>query len=1590
MSAPDGPSGNEPPRYAGQRLHQASLDGADLRGADMARAILDQVSLEGADLRGACLCGAELSQVDLTGAKLDGADLRGASLDRVVLDGASLHGVDARGASLVQTSAKGISAHGLNLAGAQLVKLSLVDVTLEACVLDGASLDDVGLVGGTLRDLSMVGLRATGCALTRVAVHGCDLSGASVEDGQLRDVVLHSSVLRAALLRRVRLRGLQSVESQWAGAALDGCRGLGGTLEDDLRRQGAAVGHTPLVRLARVLWSNRPLQIAVVVGLILLVLAVVALLRSPGAWPSSVLLSRFEALEGRSDLERCEPMLVVAAALVDRPSLDKGQRYRLLQRSAECQALLERPDQALDSLRRYVELARDEPEDLLAALALLGRFQLDGGDLGGATLVLEQLHAVAQEPGQRLEALHFEADLLSAQGLQAVPTHPDDRPVDPEPWRSVQLATAAALLDLTELGAHQVATTPVELLVLGEWERAVELIAAVAEPPLGPAERWEHARGAVDRLVEAGQPALALAMLEQLAIGDEFDDLADLQRVDAMVRLHLQLGEPEAAQALLAGLPAVVEPGLAMELSLVRASLLVDTGELAGAEALLAAAELGPDLPFDLRARHGWLLADTRLRGGDEAGAVEALAPVLAAVPDKENGKNLLRELASWMERLAEPQRVVALLEGVDNPMLVKAGQGQELALTTLRARAREGAIQLDDPTLQAVLSGGTPEQIQEAAGVLLDGAAQQGQIEPVIQALLPHARKLADRRARENLGLLLAETAAGAALRDHAVQVLAELDLTRSEDVDVRSRAVALELGIALDAGELDAAMDGYRDAVARPASIEDWVSRNLGRRIVDALQDADRMDEALAQVRALREGHASEGELWLEAMTCLAGMGDEPGFAAELAAAKAAIGPCQANIMATRARLSLGSSSMDLGALEQACASEGSSVEELLAAASVLGRAGRPQAALELAQAAAAMDLDLEQRVQVDRELAGWLAASGDSPGAIALLEASYSVSSDAHSHRQVTDALLGHLAGLQEPGAILAVYLRFTRDHPDQQDLQLWKQAAVVLIRAGRSDLLPELGGQAGWMRHVARDSAEAELRALVDAGDTPGAWAWLERALAAAPTVDQRTELLGRASDMAERGNDHARLLPWLDLLEAQLEPGSSLRPQLLLCRARALEATDDSAGAVAVFEVLLAQPIPASLRDDVLDSYGHSLGRVGDAASIERALAALESSEPELGGPLLALRLRAAGELLARGEPGGTRSLLEPLAGREMEPAQAETCWDLLAQAYAAVGRYPDMLDLPARFTSSHSSCGAWLAVVRHLPAEGPVADQGRDGALVGCAPSEIPVHQALSLAQAVGQADPQRALGLLTQVGDGWDSASVERADIDVERAHLLALTGQAAQARALLEQVLERATQPAVASRAGGQLMGLVVEQGQADASAQVEGLALRALERVGDDQPAARDVVRAAVAAQRDLEAWPAAMVWQQRLVDLHATPDEGRGYALLQLIHLQLDAHPGDPAAAGEGWLQLLAEAAPLATPGSHLHDELSTLQVAWRVLQAGGEPRILAVLEAAVAGDGQANALNAVATRLDAWRQDEAAAVVRRERERRMAE
>lgn len=105
-------------------VQSCAFDGADLRGATLARANLRGTSLARADLTGAQMNGVDLSECNLRGAKLDGVVARDARFVRTELADASLHLADLMFALMQKASVSGADFFRANLFRADLAKVT--------------------------------------------------------------------------------------------------------------------------------------------------------------------------------------------------------------------------------------------------------------------------------------------------------------------------------------------------------------------------------------------------------------------------------------------------------------------------------------------------------------------------------------------------------------------------------------------------------------------------------------------------------------------------------------------------------------------------------------------------------------------------------------------------------------------------------------------------------------------------------------------------------------------------------------------------------------------------------------------------------------------------------------------------------------------------------------------------------------------------------------------------------------------------------------------------------------------------------------------------------------------------------------------------------------------------------------------------------------------------------------------------------------------------------------------------------------------------------------------------------------------------
>jgi uncharacterized protein YjbI with pentapeptide repeats len=202
-------------------LSSTHLTGANLRSADLSRALLIGADLRGAVLTRAVLAEALLIETDIRGAVLSEADLREANLGGTDLRGAVLFEADLRGANLIEADLRGTALSEANLSGAQLTLANLRGAVLPEADLSGtelteANLSEANLTDADLRDSDLYGANLHGADLS-----GADLRGASLHGADLSEADLKGANLHGADLSGTNLRGAKDFDPEAATAPLD-------------------------------------------------------------------------------------------------------------------------------------------------------------------------------------------------------------------------------------------------------------------------------------------------------------------------------------------------------------------------------------------------------------------------------------------------------------------------------------------------------------------------------------------------------------------------------------------------------------------------------------------------------------------------------------------------------------------------------------------------------------------------------------------------------------------------------------------------------------------------------------------------------------------------------------------------------------------------------------------------------------------------------------------------------------------------------------------------------------------------------------------------------------------------------------------------------------------------------------------------------------------------------------------------------------------------------------------------------------------------------------------------------------------------
>ena len=173
---------------------QSNLQGSWLNGADLHGARLEKAILTKTHLQGATLAEVQLQEADLVQACLQGSDLREAQLQKADLSKARLQGAILQGAKL--QCAQLIEAY---LQGAFLFKAQLQEANLRWAYLQGAYLDSAHLQGAFLFEARLQGAILQGAKLQCADMRGAWLQGAllllaELQEADIAGVLLHGVV----------------------------------------------------------------------------------------------------------------------------------------------------------------------------------------------------------------------------------------------------------------------------------------------------------------------------------------------------------------------------------------------------------------------------------------------------------------------------------------------------------------------------------------------------------------------------------------------------------------------------------------------------------------------------------------------------------------------------------------------------------------------------------------------------------------------------------------------------------------------------------------------------------------------------------------------------------------------------------------------------------------------------------------------------------------------------------------------------------------------------------------------------------------------------------------------------------------------------------------------------------------------------------------------------------------------------------------------------------------------------------------------------------------------------------------------------
>ncbi len=1562
----------------GRVLRGKSLDGADLRGLNLSRVLLDRVTLRGADLSGAVLSGATLRRVDLTDARLDGADLQGITVRQALLLRTSLDNVDARGALLADCKLTTVTSRGLRADGARLTDVGVLDSRFEGMSLAGAALTNVTLGSVVIEEGSFVGMRASDCTLEGGALQGCDLRSATFERASISGTKISECQLRAALFREARFSRVDWGSGDWSGAVFDLCRGIELERERTITEAGARFEHGIWVRMGRRVRGSRPLQVAVASTVVLTIAGLVVVAYVPSMQPTLVLATRLSALPPDPSVETCSRVLALGAPLSERTGHDPTKRMGIFERMADCQRALGHLDLAADLLREAVGIA-DHESDRMGALLLLSHVLMESKDLDAARDTALQAEDLASTPDERVRVLRLKAEILAAQGGHATARSPGTTPAAGDEWLDLQLAIADEIEKAPSNTRPAPENTPSDLYVLGEWDRADRLLSG--DPNISAAQAWSMAQTAVERIVQSGDVDLAVALLDHFYTPGALTTTDELARFRSQVEILIRVGRTDRVAGLLADQQGATDPIVLAELTLLRGKLLLATQQPAAAAALLLGSPLASGASYDLTCRFAWALADAQLRSGNESGAVEALGPMLRAVTDPSDAADLTRRLAEWSTHLSQPGLLIAALDAAGNPLLEGDGRGQAMQLARLALQVRAGPVSAQDPTYLSVLASGSPEESEQALRLMASGIAGQGDIVAQLDTLVAQAAAMRNADSRGRAGITLAQFANSDGRPDKALDVITKMQLEQAPLAQVRTAARELRAGIQLDRGQVDDVIAEYHLLSSSPDAVDDAASFGLRMRVAQALQGASRWSEALPLIRSLRSGdHATDPDLWKMALTSLAGASTAGEFESEAAAAARVLPPCQTQAIAAEAWMDRGLGPPSLSALEQECTRDDATPGDRLAAARDLHRGGATTSAVRVLQAVDTATVSNDVRWQVDCDLASYLSEAGRRAEGLAVLEAGYLGNPDPQGRERVTAAIVDILAAEKQPDPMVAAYARLAADQPN---------ADLAPLRAHVADLLDQLGatGQAHKFENSSPPSAEQNapwsdaFQELAEAHDYARAWDSLDAARASVRAYYARADLISRAEWLEGQSGDPERLIALLVAMEPELGRPSTLSQAADLARARALTTAGRSADAEAILVSLMGSDLPTAQRVAALQAYGQLLGRYGSSSRVEPAVAHIVGAHHGSIDEQV-LRAAAAQELGARNEPTAALALLEPLAGLQLDPSVVGPVQGTAVGASIATRQFDLALTVPTRFPSPAGVCAAWVSIAQAMPPDQPQAQRARDAAVTSCDPTWIPADSAIALSNALVSAEPERGLGVIEKALQNTHLWPRERDSLVIQQARLLAASGRTEDAKSTLRKLAQDPERPDVGLQAGMALIRVLQAEKAPNSSAEVGSVADDCLARLGPELPPRRDLFATTVEALRTMQAWKPALAWDTRRLELFPNPDNDRAAVLSDLALLEFRANPGAAGALSSRGHAYLIEALGIGAASPQVRADLTGLDIAWRAAQAGpGDEHLRPLVQAALADNEGPVHVERAAQFLDELARPELASAIR---------